>query len=512
MAEPTSGKPRARNTRRLWLAVPVVILALIGAAIVWLHHYFSPLLRKQAIAMLSNRFDSEVEIADFHADLWNMQVHGGGLVIRHHGRRDVPPLITIDKFFADANLDEMFGKKWRIHKIRVQGLALQLPPRSPHDGNRISIKGHDIPVAVDEFVADNTQLVLIPSNPDKEPHVFDIHQLVMNGMGMGRAASFRTSLTNATPPGEIHSEGRFGPWNKEEPSTTPVKASYDFSHADLSVFKGISGILSSTGEFSGPLDNLQVEGKTDTPDFTVSVGGHKVRLDTQFKAVVDGSNGDTLLYPVVAQFLHTTLICNGGVVKPATGKGRTIKLHVTSAGARLEDLMTLAVRASEPPMTGILKLNTLFELPPGQLELVERLFLDGRFEIHQGRFTKDTVREKIKELSRRGLGKPKEEDAGSDVTDLVGGFSLKNGMLIFRDLTFQVSGAKVVLNGTYALKEETLNLRGKLHLQAKLSQTMTGAKSFFMKAVDPFFRKNGETVLPIRITGNRDHPSFGLDL
>jgi hypothetical protein len=47
--------------------------------------------------------------------------------------------------------------------------------------------------------------------------------------------------------------------------------------------------------------------------------------------------------------------------------------------------------------------------------------------------------------------------------------------------------------------------------KAKLSQTMTGAKSFLLKAFDPFFRKNGQTELPIKITGSREHPSFGLD-
>ena len=49
-------------------------------------------------------------------------------------------------------------------------------------------------------------------------------------------------------------------------------------------------------------------------------------------------------------------------------------------------------------------------------------------------------------------------------------------------------------------------------MQAKISQTTTGAKSFVLKAVDPFFRKNGQTEVPIKITGQREHPSFGLDL
>jgi hypothetical protein len=49
-------------------------------------------------------------------------------------------------------------------------------------------------------------------------------------------------------------------------------------------------------------------------------------------------------------------------------------------------------------------------------------------------------------------------------------------------------------------------------LQVKLSQTTTGAKSFFLKALDPFFKgKNAGTVLQIRITGTKDNPAFGLD-
>ena len=45
-----------------------------------------------------------------------------------------------------------------------------------------------------------------------------------------------------------------------------------------------------------------------------------------------------------------------------------------------------------------------------------------------------------------------------------------------------------------------------------VAMSPTGAKSFVLKAVDPFFRQNGQTEVPIKITGQRDHPSFGLDL
>jgi hypothetical protein len=42
-------------------------------------------------------------------------------------------------------------------------------------------------------------------------------------------------------------------------------------------------------------------------------------------------------------------------------------------------------------------------------------------------------------------------------------------------------------------------------------QTITGFKSFLLKPFDPFFRKNGVTVLPIKVTGTRAQPEFGLE-
>jgi hypothetical protein len=68
------------------------------------------------------------------------------------------------------------------------------------------------------------------------------------------------------------------------------------------------------------------------------------------------------------------------------------------------------------------------------------------------------------------------------------------------------------LTGRYALRKETLDFAGELVMDAKLSETTTGFKSFLLKAIDPFFRREGHTVVPLRVTGTRDQPSFGLDV
>ncbi len=87
-----------------------------------------------------------------------------------------------------------------------------------------------------------------------------------------------------------------------------MKGDYSFSNADLSTIKGIGGILSSTGRYSGTLGGIVVDGTTDTPDFRLSISGHPVPLHTEFHAIVDGTDGDTYLQPVKAQLLNS-LFC-----------------------------------------------------------------------------------------------------------------------------------------------------------------------------------------------------------
>ena len=97
-------------------------------------------------------------------------------------------------------------------------------------------------------------------------------------------------------------------------------------------------------------------------------------------------------------------------------------------------------------------------------------------------------------------------------SDFAGRFTFGNGTLALSTLTFDVPGAIVELNGQYALRRETLAFSGNLFMDAKVSQTTTGWKSLVLRAVDPLFRKNGRTTIPIKITGTRDDPSFGLDV
>ena len=208
-----------------------------------------------------------------------------------------------------------------------------------------------------ELRADDALLTVLRYESDKPPNQWAIHHLSLYNLSFDRPAPFHAVLYNPKPRGEIDCEGSFGPWQADEPRETPISAQYKFAHADFGTLKGILGILSSTGQFSGPLDYLAVTGVTDTPDFALHISGHPMALHTDFSATVDGTNGDTILNSVTARFLHTTLVTHGKIVDvyPRV-KGRTIALDAFADNARIEDFLVLAVKADKPIMTGSARL------------------------------------------------------------------------------------------------------------------------------------------------------------
>jgi AsmA-like C-terminal region len=204
-------------------------------------------------------------------------------------------------------------------------------------------------------------------------------------------------------------------------------------------------------------------------------------------------------------------VANGSVVNVPEKKGHQITLDVTTPKARIEDILQLAIDSDKPFLRGPVSVKAKLLLPPGNQKVIDKMTLDGNFAITDGRWSSSEVREKLESLSRHAKGQPEEPDAGSAVTDLKGLFVLKNSVVHFSKLTFSVPGAGVELAGTYDIKGQKIDMQGRLRMQAKLSQTMTGAKSFFLKAIDPFFSKNGAgTELPITISGTRENPVLAV--
>jgi hypothetical protein len=495
------------------------ILAVAGGILV---SHAEPILRERITETLSARFHTKVELDGFHVSLVRgFQVSGEGL--RLFGATDpnahepgIQPIISVAEFRFRTGLMGLFRSPMHVDTVYVKGLSLNLPPRGQRDQMKsMEPKGSKIKITVDKFVCDGAALIINTSKLGKLPLEFDIESLRMTTIGPNEPLHFDAKLINPKPVGNIASSGLFGPWQADSPRDTPVRGTYSFSNADLSTIKGIGGILSSTGQYAGSLDNIVVNGTTDTPDFRIAISGRPVPLHTDFLAIVDGTNGDTYLKPVKAKILNTWLVAEGSVVRMKEPNGHRVELNVTIANGRIEDLLKLAVRTDPPVMTGVVRLKTNFDLPPGDPVISDRLKLAGQFQIGQAHFSNDKVQDKIDALSLRSLGKPKlaKESLGDVVSsDLTGTFDLDEGVIHFSQLQFDIPGTRVNLTGNYSLDGNEFDFHGKARLDAKLSQMVTGWKSILLKPADPFFSKNGAgTELPVKVTGTKSEPHFGSD-
>jgi hypothetical protein len=539
--------------RRRIVLYTLLVVGLLALLFLTLPITLTPSVRNRLIAALNERFDSKVDVASLRVSvLPRVRVAGEGVVLRFKGRTDVPPMIAIKSFSAEASLFGLIGGPLHLSRVHLTGLEINIPPGGLKmkssgkptrgegeinddidDGAKIDRNKAAVvdipqpppplgpedekrpqkpsPLIVDEVLSENAELRIIRRTADKPARVFVIHHLDMNGVGSNDPWAFEATLRNPTPPGDIITRGTFGPWAAGEPSRTPLRGEYNFAQADLGVFKGISGTLASEGKFVGVLERIDVDGRATIPDFAVTTGGHPVKLETTFHATVDGTNGNTWLDPVHATFGKTTVQAKGGVFETQGARGRTVSLDVTMKPGRIEDVLLLAIKAKKPPMTGDLQLTTKFLLPPGDDDVMHKLNLDGSFHISRARFQGGGVQGKINELSSRARG-DLDETPDNVASDLRGQYVMKNGSIAFRSITFGVPGARIALDGSYSLRHETLDFKGTARMDAKLSQMTKGWKSIVLKAVDPLFRRKGDTVIPLTIGGTVDDPKFGLDV
>jgi AsmA-like C-terminal region len=510
-----------RSRKWGWISgILLVFLALLAVCIRIVIVRAQPILRARVIETLSTRFKSRVELAELHVWVAN-GVHVDGKGLKIYGLTDpnpseagVQPLLEIDEFRFQAALRSLFRDPMHVDTIYVSGLTINIPPKNERQQmTNLRQRGGKMSIVVDRFVCANTKLIINTAKPGKAPLVFDIGDLRMKEIGPGQPLHFDATLINPKPVGDIQSSGSFGPFNEQSPRDSAVAGDYSFTNADLGTISGIGGILSSTGKYSGTLGRIEVEGQTDTPDFQVAVSGHRVPLHTDFHAIVDGTDGDTYLNPVKARVLHSSFTANGKIVRTTNPPGHDIELDVMLGQATIEDLLKLGVKTDPPIMTGAVAMRTKLSLPPGPDDVAQRLKLAGSFHIPEGSFTNDKIQNRIDSLSMRSLGKHNAEDEAVVRSDLEGTFTLRQGVLAFSFLHFQIPGTHADMTGDYSLDGNTFDFHGLLRTDAKLSQMTTGWKSLLLKPVDPFFHKHGAGAeIPFKITGTREEPHFGLDL
>ncbi|MCU1272636.1 MAG: hypothetical protein JWO48_67, partial [Bryobacterales bacterium] len=316
------GKPKHRRGVWAWIGISSLILALalVAAGEVMIHRA-GPILKGRIKETLSTRFNSRVELDSLNVSLLRgIEVSGDRLRIYPPdsvvAAGATEPLIAIGHFSFHSGLIGLFVKPMQVSKVQVSGLQINIPPREMRRQAPEKAKKHEgkIKIVVEEIICDNSRLIIGTSRPGKDPKDFELRHIELHDVGPNAPWKYEALLINAIPRGDIHATGTFGPWQTDSPGDSSVTGHYTFEHADLNTIKGIGGTLSSVGDFKGQINNIVVDGTTETPNFSLDIAKHAMPLHTQFHAIVDGTSGDTYLRPVKAKLRNSSFTASGAVL------------------------------------------------------------------------------------------------------------------------------------------------------------------------------------------------------
>jgi hypothetical protein len=507
----------ARRSIARWIAAASVCLSLLvaGAALLLIHNW--PFTQRAVTSTLENRFARQVTVQTFHQTFFPPGCVMEGVSFLHRERKDLPPLITLQKLVIRGSYAELIAPKKRIASVDVTGLHVTVPPTEP------GIQSPVMPltdgqsknsIGIGRIVANNAVLEFIAGKPGKEPFRLDIQKLVLNDVAESGPSSFQAALRNTTPPGQIVASGKFGPWNAGDPGATPMSGSYTFQNANLAVFHGVSGILAAKGQFSGAVRQTTTTGTVDVRNFHVDGSSHAAELSATYQAAVDAQNGDVSLESVASQVHHTAILSKGDVASRPGQKGKTVGLDMSVDTGRVEDLLLFFTSQKQPSMTGAVKLYAKVELPPGP-GFLKRLRVSGDFGVSGGRFTNPQVQTpltRVSDSSKEELKKDPKEDPLTVLSNLKGHVEARDGVATLTGISFAVPGASAQMRGTFNLLTEAVDLQGVLETDGKLSDATSGFKALVLKVITPLMKKNRVTVVPFTIKGTSSHPQFGLNL
>jgi hypothetical protein len=505
-----------------------LVLTTAAITVFWIARHAEPILRARLVATLTERFHSPVELDTLHLSvLHGLQVEGTGLRILYLAGptkpdaqpAGAPPMLSVRAFQFHTGLREALQPTMRLLTIHVEGAELHIPPKEergslmPDSPERRGQPKEGI--LVDRLIFDDLKIIVETRRPGKTPLEFDIANLTLKDVGLKQPFSYDATLRNPKPIGDVRAVGHFGPWQSDNPRDTPLDGSYIFSHADLSSIKGLGGILASNGHFDGTLSRIAIDGTSDTPDFRLTTSGHPLPLHADFHTIVDATTGDTTLQPVNARLAHSFITATGSVTHQKGVPGHDVELDVNLKQARLEDILTLAVKTNPAVVRGAMTSHARISIPPGSGTVSHRMRLQGTYDIEQATFSNTRLQTQFNEVSERARNwaeRANAQQAQPVTLSMKGSFVTENEQTTIPDMAIEMPGATLHVEGQYGLDGATMDFHGTVRTQATASEMVGGWKGLLVMPFDHLLKKNGAGMeVPFKLSGTQKDPKFGLD-
>jgi hypothetical protein len=362
---------------------------------------------------------------------------------------------------------------------------------------------------IEQFVVHDSLLEILRKGG--KPLAFPIKQLEVRNLHKGEALTYAVDMQNALPTGRILAHGSMGPMTGKDFEATPVSGNFAFTGVNLHEVGDVGGILDTRGVFKGTLRSMTVETSTESKNFSVD-DGKATPLSATMQSTLSGDNGDMDIHAIDVKIGATNIHAAGSI----KGGPKQTNLDISVDNGRAQDLMEPFV-TKEVPITGPVWLKCHAYIGPPGDGFMQQLRVTGSFDVPKEKLTDKGAEQSLSAFSERASGdrKPntgvdsdnKPADASKAVLSAIQGpVKIENWVASTSHLTFKVTGAQATLAGTFQFHKQVAHLTGDLKMDTDISHTATGFKSFLLKPLAPFFKKNNAgAVVPIAVVGTPGH-------
>ena len=478
--------------------------------------------------MLEEVLGSQVKISHYHRIYFpNPGFMATDITLSRKSAPDLAPLGSINSVTVQGAWTDLILLRKHVRAVDITGLHIVIPALGSREnredfppGSSASFGG---PTAVvEQLRIHSSTLDIMRANGSR--YSFPIRLINVRNLQKGQAFPYFVDMQNAKPAGHIQATGSFGPLNPQSLGATPLSGDFTFSSVNLRDIGSIGGTLSSTGHFHGDLTDIEADATSSTPDFSVG-SGKPTPFTASVRCTINGLDGDVILAGVDAKTAQTTIHVQGSIA----GSPKVIDVDAAVLGGRVQDILRPFLR-DKVPVAGVvwLRIQAHVDAPSNGTQFLERLRVDGTFDVPTERLTDRGTEKKLSDFSQRAegaktsksgpgsagpgsagpgsAGPASADQAASSSTDVLsslkGQATIRDGVLSTQNIALQMPGAAADLSGSFNLRDRTVHLVGNLRMQSDISHVTTGFKSVLMKPLAPFFKKDkAGAVIPISVTG-----------
>lgn len=504
-------KSSALSRRKLLLIAGVVLVALLAAVVAF--EYLWPFTPRGLARRLQQYSSATIEFGSFHRLFFP---HPGFVAERVVVRpsASAPPSATMSRLTVRATYSGLVGSIKSLSQLKAEGLVVNV--FTGGEAQNLKFRRSERAsgeVRVEQLVADGATLQ-VSSGPTKKPLVFRLWRLRLSNLGNRSTPGYlNVALQNPLPTMQIAATGHIGPWHVENVLRTPVSGSFSVQDGRLSDIPPLQGKLTSSGQFRGDMEQIDISGRADVAGFEVQSPDHPMPLRVRFDSAMNTKMAQLTLRSIDAQLAATSIQGSGTIFAGRQPSPHAASLALDCRDGRVDDLLRLFTSSPRPSMVGPIRFHTEVYVERGNQRFLERVLLNGNFLINNARFTSPVTQHKLNTLSARSKGNSEQETPPLRTATLSSHVAMRDGVAHLSDIRFLVQGASARGAGTFNALDKRVDFKGRLRMQAELSETSKGVKSVFLKLLDPFFNEpSAGAEVPVEVTGTAQRARFKASL